>query len=133
MEEKVFPPKKDHIATYKRYTLLRICAETDLEMYLAQSNSLEANIDPAKAKEIEILISKQRAFIEKLDLIIRKFGDALYMFAKSYGAPEYSIFGLLFIKNMSPQDVAYKTHRAVSYIYNLQSKFKKDLRDMELE
>lgn len=129
MEEKEFPPRKDVIATYKKYLLLKICADTDMEMLVAESNS--PRMSDKKAAEInQIEIKKQQVYMAKLDEIIHKFEMDLYCFAKSYGATEYEVFGLLFIKKLTPQQVADKVHVALQYVYNLQSKFKKDLKSL---
>ena len=132
MMEEGRPPRKDHVATYRKYAEMRVCAQTELRLLLAKSRAVGPTT-PRKTKDLLALdIARQRQFLADIDRVMRDFDKALIMLSRVYSKKEYELFALLIIEGKSPVDVARSLNYEEGYIRNVLTKFRKDLRDCRI-
>ncbi len=125
-----WPPRKDFYATYAKYAEMRGCAEAELMLLLAKRKAVGPTTPNRTKDALEIDIRLARQYVADLDAVMRKFAKALCMLSRIRGSQECALFARLVIECAQPKDVAEELNLAVSYVYKMRSRFRRELSEV---
>lgn len=125
--EEGWPPRKDHVATYRKYQEMRLCAETELAMLLAKRQCVGPTTPNRTRDALEVDIQKARQYLSKLDSVMDAFAKSLTMLSRSRGSSELALFAALIVKGRDPKTVSDDMHLSLAYVYKMQSRFRREL------
>ena len=127
MSAEGWPPRKDYVATYAKYSEMRTCAEAELLMLLEKRKCVSPTTPNETRDLLELDIAKARAYLSGLDRVMAKFSKALCMLGRTRGKSEYELFVRLIVRGNDPKTVAADMSLEVHYVYNVRSRLKKAL------
>ena len=132
MNETKWPPRKDYVATYRKYAEMRLCAQTDLRLLLAKAEAVGPTTPNRTRDALQLDIALAKRYLGRLDAVMADFSKALAMFSLTYGRTEYAMFAKLIIEGNDPKDVALEINLSVAYVRNKRSQFQRDLSNCDV-
>ncbi len=96
---------KNSLEQYIRFQELRINADSELQVLLAQRRRLIPSKDAEKCTELDLRIINQQTYISRIDEIVKRWSDALIMLASTYGDKELEMFVTLIVRQTPPHKV----------------------------
>ena len=96
---------KNSLEQYIRFQELRINADAELQVLLAQRRRLIPSKDSEKCTEMDLRIINQQTYISRIDEIVKRWSDALIMLASTYGDKELEMFVTLIVRQTPPHKV----------------------------
>ena len=127
LPEERWPPRKDFVATYAKYGMMRLCAETELLMLLEKRKCVGPTTPNRTRDALEIDIARAKAYLAALDSVMAKFAKALCMLSRIHCRQDYALFARLIIECGDPKTVASEMHLSVKYVQNARSRFKLEI------
>lgn len=96
---------KNSLEQYIRFQELRINADAELQVLLAQRRRSIPSKDAEKCTELDLRIINQQTYISRIDEIVKRWSDALIMLASTYGDKELEMFVTLIVRQTPPHKV----------------------------
>lgn len=96
---------KNSLEQYIRFQELRINADSELQVLLAQRRRLIPSKDSEKCTELDLRIINQQTYISRIDEIVKRWSDSLIMLASTYGDKELEMFVILIVRQTPPHKV----------------------------
>ena len=96
---------KNSLEQYIRFQELRINADAELQVLLAQRRRLIPSKDAEKCTELDLRIINQQTYISRIDEIVKRWSDSLIMLASTYGDKELEMFVTLIVRQTPPHKV----------------------------
>ena len=96
---------KNSLEQYIRFQELRINADAELQVLLAQRRRLIPSKDAEKCTEMDLRIINQQTYISRIDEIVKRWSDSLIMLASTYGDKELEMFVTLIVRQTPPHKV----------------------------
>lgn len=96
---------KNSLEQYIRFQELRINADAELQVLLAQRRRLIPSKDSEKCTEMDLRIINQQTYISRIDEIVKRWSNALIMLASTYGDKELEMFVTLIVRQTPPHKV----------------------------
>jgi len=118
---------RDYIARYVEFQELKINAQAELDLLVAEQQNLIPSMDRVKTAELEVRITNARTYLGRLKQIVNDWGNALASLGQTYNKTEYEMFNVLIIKGIPPK----KTKWALQTCYNFRAKVFKDIARLE--
>ncbi len=118
---------RDYIARYVEFQELKINAQAELDMLLAEQQHLIPSMDRMKTAELEVRITNARTYLGRIKDIVNEWGNALASLSQTYNKTEYEMFNVLIVKGIPPK----RTKWALQTCYNFRAKVFKDIARLE--
>lgn len=120
----------EYIKHYKDYRMKLI-----INKNILSALRIDLQFAPTKEEynEIEQMIYIQKAKVEKLEDVLRAYGQDIINYANTFNEKKKEIFVLLYINNLTIKEVATKTKYAYQTISNIKCEIDKLLNGKSIE